>query len=164
MELMLYTELMSRNEAFEAGKAAQAAAGDLFPTKMFAGQKVNGRLRADIMLGNQPSGATSATVEGVPGFSSTVRVYKGKKNIGVLESGDKIDHVQTHSDYQRKGVATNMLRIANFAAGRIGASNPIEHGDVRTPSGDAWAKKVGGKTPQRIPSFGMQGNKLEDIK
>jgi hypothetical protein len=156
---------MSRNDAFETGKAAQAAANDYFPTKMFAPRKNDSeRLRTDIMLGNQPSGATAATVEGVPGFSSTVRVYKGKKNIGVLEGGDKIDHIQTHSDYQRKGVATGMLRIANFAAGRIGASKPIEHGDVRTPSGDAWAKKVGGKTPQRIPSFGMQGNKLEDLK
>jgi hypothetical protein len=154
---------MSRNDAFEDGRAAQAAAGDSFPTKMFAPRKgPNERLRIDLMMGDHPSGATSATVEGVPGFSSTVRVYKGKKNIGVLEGGDKIDHIQTHSDYQRKGVATDMLRIANFAAGRIGASEPIKHGDVRTPSGDAWAKAVGGKVPQRIPSFGMQRSRLED--
>lgn len=154
---------MSRNEAFEAGKAAREAASQSYPTPyLHTTVPGDSRMSTHIMMGDQPSGVTSATVEGVPGLVSTVRMYKGKKNVGVMDSGDAVDHIQTHSDHQREGIATQMDRLANFAAGREG-KGPIRHGDTRTPSGDAWAKKVGGETPTRIAAFGMRESRLKDL-
>ena len=147
---------MSRREAFEAGKASRTDPNYKVRRKFYPATSV-------LMVGDHPSGATSATIEGVPGLSSTVRVYKGKKNIGVLDAGNKIGHVQTHSEHQRKGVATLMDRLNNFEAGRQGYE-PVAHASVRTPQGDAWAKKVGGDLPKREPSFGMNKSLLEDLK
>jgi hypothetical protein len=95
----------------------------------------------------------------------TIRMYKGKQNIGILDvSGNKIHHIETQEDSKRKGVAKTMYRLANFAAGRGGAEGPVSHGDIRTPSGDSWAKSVGGELPTRIPAFGINRSLLEHRK
>lgn len=118
------------------------------------------------MLGgkNSPGGATSATVSSFPSITE-VKLFKGKKNIGMVDAvGGEIDHIQTAEDFKRQGVATEAFRLANFAHGRTGGEKPLEHGTVRTPSGDAWAKATGDKLPERTPSFGLSGSRLEDRK
>lgn len=162
--------MASRNKAFEAGKAARAselaAGGSDNPYYHKDAPTARDRQSTHIMLGDLPSGATSATIQGSPASRMvTTRVYKGKQNIGVLdaESG-KIDHIQTHSDYQHKGVATLAHRLTNFAVGRAGAPSPIGHGEKRTPSGDAWAKSTGDPLPERTPTFGVAYSMLENVK
>jgi hypothetical protein len=158
-----------RNAEFEAGKAAReaaiAAGGSPYSTPMqSAVPDAGGGTTYDkwIMMGNHPSGATATKITPLLGET---RVYAGKKNIGVLsETSKAIHHIQTHTDNRRQGVATQMLRTSNFVRGRDGRDAPLVHGDVRTPSGDAWAKSVGGELPPKIPSFGTTVSMLEDIK
>ena len=155
---------MSRNEDFEAGVAARnAAVAQGKTTNIYGAQTQADGSRhygTNLMLGDMPSGATSAVVHS----SGEARVYKGKQNIGVLDlAGGGIDHIQTHSDYRRMGVATAMHRMGNFARGRAGYGEPIKHGTIRTELGDAWAKKVGGDLPEKVPSFGIRGSRLENL-
>lgn len=157
---------MRNNDDFSAGKAAldkASAAGEEWyerPYRMNVDK--SGVYGTPIMLGNQKSGATAAEVES--GRSGDeVRIFKGKKNIGALTSKDgTIDQVRVHSDSRRQGVATQMLRLANFARGRTGEAGPLEHSETRTPAGEAWAKSTGDKLPARKASFGIQGTILED--
>ena len=152
---MVYTNWMSeRTEAFEAGKAAS----DYW-------SRVGGGISQPIMLGDHPSGATSAEVSALGDKGSAwVDVYAGKKHIGTMTvKHNTIDNIQTHSDHRNKGVATMMDRMANFELGKRGASKPAEHSEVRTPAGEAWAKSVGGKLPDRVPSFGMSGNPFRNL-
>ena len=154
-------------EAFEAGKAARAAAqanGEPDFEKSAHHYDAKGRAPGEwVMLGNQPSGATSAEIYGNGNTGVDVNVYKDKKNIGTLQtSKGEIQHIQTHSDFRRQGVANLMDRMGNFAMGRLGGK-PIEHASVRTEAGDAWAKAVGGNIPTRVPSFGIQGSRLRDL-
>lgn len=154
---------MSRNEAFEGGKAERAKAAAISEIE---GVRNPYNQPRDIMLGgkNSPGGATSASITAFPSITE-VRLYKGKKNIGMVETlGGEIDHIETAKDFTRKGVATEAFRLANFAHGRVGGSKPLEHGSVRTPSGDAWAKATGDKLPERTPSFGTSRSRLEDRK
>jgi hypothetical protein len=149
-----------RKEAFEAGKAAPSRLDTISSPDAKGGRTPEQWL----MLGNQPSGATAAKLEGFPkmGYHS-VNIYKDKKHIGNLDvDKDSIDNIQTHTDFRHQGVATLADRIANFSAGRHGGK-PVEHGTVRTQAGEDWAKAVGGDLPPRIPSFGIQGSRLRDL-
>ena len=154
-----YNGGMSRTKAFKAGQAAREAGQRYAPTKV-PGDKWSS---IHIMMGDHPSGVTSATIEGIPGLSSTVRMYKGKKNVGVLNSGRDIEHIETHSEHMRQGIATEMDRLANFSAGLAG-NKQIAHGTTRTSSGDAWADAVGGRKPEKTPSFGITKSLLKDME
>ena len=159
---------MSRNDAFEEGQAAEAVAHKARkysnPYTSRHEKNPEDALTSHIMMGNHPSGATSATIS-LAGPSSTTRIYKGDKNIGVLDlNRGSVNHIQTAEDSRRKGVATTMYRIANFAMGRTGASEPIKHGETRTPSGDAWARSTGDSVPEKTASFGISTNMLKDRK
>jgi hypothetical protein len=156
---------MNRQEAFEAGKASYEAAPEkVYPTPyVHAKQDPKGRMQTWIMMGDQPSGVTSAVVEGLPRANDTdVKMYKGKKNVGVYIGSRTIQHIQTHSEHRRKGIATAMDRLANFANGRDGGQ-PIGHSKERTSMGDAWAKKVGGALPEKTPYFAVHKSLLEDL-
>jgi hypothetical protein len=158
--------MSSRAEAFEAGKAGYEAASEkIYPTPyMHAKQKEGDRSQTWIMMGDNPAGVTSAVVEGMPRANSTdVRMYKGKKNVGVYISGKDVQHIETHSEHRRKGIATAMDRLANFANGREGGK-PIAHNSMRTQLGDSWAKSVGGALPEKSPSFGLKTSLLEDLR
>jgi hypothetical protein len=155
---------MNRTEAFEAGKAAIPAGSNPTLDNPYYHPKQKEPASTSIMMGDNPQGITSAHIQGFPGRFSTTRVYKGKKNVGMLmEDGRGIEHIQTHSDHRREGIANMVDRLANFAAGRSG-EGPIKHGTTRTPSGDAWAKKAGGPLPEREASFGISHSLLEDLK
>lgn len=152
---------MSRNEAFEGGKAQKAEA--VASGKEHSFQSPYSR-EQDIMVGgkNSPGGATSASVTSFPSLT-VVRTYKGKKNIGTVEAvGGEVRHIQTASDYKRQGVATEAFRLANFAHGRGGGEKPLKHANVRTPSGDAWAKSTGDRLPKLDPSGGIIQSRLFD--
>ena len=154
---------MSRNEAFEGGRAARDKAAAISPIE---GVRNPYNQPRDIMVGgkNYPGGATSANISAFPSITE-VRLYKGKKNIGMIETlGGEVDHIETASDFRRKGVASEAFRLANFAHGRVGGDKPLAHSSVRTPSGDAWATKTGDKLPERTPSFGTSRSRLEDRK
>lgn len=159
-----------RNAEFESGKAdreAAIASGREHPLSspmQSAVPEAGGGKSYDkwLMMGNQPSGANAMKITPLLGET---RVYAGKKNIGVLsETSKSIHHIQTHSDFRRQGVAKQMLKSSNYARGRDGKAAPLVHGEVRTPSGDAWAKAVGGELPTKIPSFTTKGSMLEDLK
>lgn len=152
---------MSRNEAFEGGKAAKDAAVASGKESVF--QSPYSR-EQDIMVGGKsaPGGATSASVTSFPGLT-TVRMYKGKKNIGTVEAiGGEVNHIQTAGDYKRQGVATEAFRLANFAHGRGGGKEALKHASMRTPSGDAWAKSTGDKLPRKTASAGIINSRLFD--
>ena len=159
-----------RNAEFESGKAdreAAIASGKqyfLATPMQSAVPEAGGGSSYDkwLMMGNQPSGATS--MKSTPLLGET-RVYAGKKNIGVLsETSKSIHHIETHPDFRRQGVAKQMLKSSNYVRGRDGRDAPLVHGEVRTPSGDAWAKAVGGELPTKTPSFGTTVSLLEDQK
>lgn len=152
---------MSRNDAFESGKAAKANA--VASGKEYAFESPYSR-EQDLMVGgkNSPGGANSASVTSFPGLT-VVRMYKGKKNIGTVEAvGGEVKHIQTASDYKRQGVATEAFRLANFAHGRGGGEEAIKHSATRTPSGDAWAKSTGGRLPKLDASGGIIQSRLFD--
>jgi hypothetical protein len=139
-----------RNEDFEAGKASAqgVSPSNLFGTKW-------------VMTGG-PSGVTAISSNPIGGET---HAFAGKKNVGkLIELRDKVHNIRVNTDYQRKGVATQLLRTANFERGRQGNSGPIGHGEIRTPSGDAWAKAVGGELPPKVPSFHAGNIHWEDIK
>lgn len=154
---------MSRNEAFESGKAAKAEAVASGKEYSFGGPYSRDQ---DIMLNSKtsPGGATSATIGSSPSLTQ-VKLYKGKQNIGMLDAlGGEVFHIETASDFKRQGVATEAFRLANFAHGRSAGEAPIKHGTTRTPSGDAWAKSTGDKLPEKVPSFGISASQLENRK
>lgn len=152
---------MSRNEAFESGKAAKAEAVASGKEREFRGPYSS---EQDIMLGGKtsPGGATSATVSASP-VLTRVKMFKGKQNIGMVDTiGGEVHHIQTASDFKRQGVATEAFRLANFAHGRSGGKEPLKHAPLRTSSGDEWAKSTGDKLPKKTASAGIMYNQLEN--
>jgi len=60
----------------------------------------------------------------------------------------KVNEVVVPEEHQRKGIATAMWNHAHKLAEEKGIKAPV-HSEVRTPEGDAWAKKV---TPDVAPA------------
>ena len=65
----------------------------------------------------------------------------------VLDEGGKVQAVETHPKYRRQGLAKKLWGIAQENTAQ-GAPAP-SHSAMRTRSGEAWAKKVGGEVPPR---------------
>lgn len=70
----------------------------------------------------------------------------GGKDIGYFHwnaGHGEIEDVDVDKEHQRKGVATAMYSKAVDTSKQLGFYEPV-HSNLRTPSGDAWAKSVGG--------------------
>jgi len=72
------------------------------------------------------------------------------ETVGTLswDPSGEIKNIQVKPENRRQGIATKMLRMAEFETARRGTP-PIQHSSRRTDDGDAWAKSVGGKLPPR---------------
>jgi hypothetical protein len=81
-----------------------------------------------------------------------VRAFDPKtgKEIGHLEwsaNTGEILSVKVDGALRRRGIATDLLRIAQQQSTKYEHVNPPIHSRDRTPMGDAWAQKVGGSLP-----------------
>ena len=111
----------------------------------------------ELMVGDSPVGATNiqGRVSDHPTVPISIGMYRehkdGSTRIGTLQvkpSGE-VHHVDTKPDYQRKGVATQLLNVAKFVASSTGKP-AVKHSTRRTDSGDAWAKSTGDPVPPRL--------------
>ena len=111
----------------------------------------------ELMVGDSPGGATSidGRVKNHPTVPISIGMYRehkdGSTRIGTLQvkpSGE-VHHVDTKPDYQRKGVATQLLNVAKSVASSTGRPD-VKHSTRRTDSGDAWAKSTGDPVPPRL--------------
>lgn len=64
-----------------------------------------------------------------------------------------IRDVLVMGQHQGKGIATQMLRVAQQTAESTKGVPMPKHSQDRTDAGDAWAKSVGGKLPRRSKRF-----------
>jgi GNAT superfamily N-acetyltransferase len=75
------------------------------------------------------------------------------------DAAGMIGWVEVLPRYQRRGIATALLTVADEYSDRYGLPRP-RHADRRTPSGDAWAQSLGAEparepfTPRTRPSRG----------
>jgi len=112
----------------------------------------------ELMVGDSPVGATSidGRVNDHPTVPISIGMYRADEEssatrIGTLQvkpSGE-VHHVDTEPDYQRKGVATQLLNVAKSVASSTGKP-AVKHSTRRTDSGDAWAKSTGDPVPPRL--------------
>lgn len=71
-------------------------------------------------------------------------------NLGWMQWRDdtgKIEHIMVNNDRRRQGIATAMWNRAHQLSQERNIPAP-QHSSQRTPSGDAWAKAVGGPVPR----------------
>jgi GNAT superfamily N-acetyltransferase len=57
--------------------------------------------------------------------------------------------VDVTKEYRRLGLAAEMLKRAQQLAGESEDIPEPKHSEIRTPSGDKWARAVGGELPPR---------------
>jgi hypothetical protein len=164
---MLYTEVMSMNDAFEAGKNAHKKDGsNPYRRGSDEGRPMFDQPTTSMMTGDNKACVTAVEIEGDPSFGrQTVRAYRGKENVGVLKVRyNTAEHIAVPSEDRRMGIGSMLGRVASFAAGRAGGS-PIEVSSDRSKEGDAWAAKNFGEDalPERRPHF-VASMDLKDIK
>lgn len=107
-------------------------------------------------------GGEHAIVAHVPNKNKPVGILAwGNKDAPIEEDEDNpgeptrggVTWIETHPHYRRAGLATRMWNMAN----ELAQTNPDivapEHSNTRTKSGDAWAKKVGGRVPEHWGDF-----------
>jgi hypothetical protein len=78
-------------------------------------------------------------------------MHEGDTFVGTmgLDHDGRIQHIETHPEKRRLGLATKMYKLAQEVHGDIPSIPAPQHSQSRTDSGDAWAKKVGGEVPVR---------------
>ena len=80
-----------------------------------------------------------------------------------LDKEGGINAVETRPEFRRKGIATNLLEMAQHAASEDPEIPTPKHSASRTASGDKWAKAVGGELPKRsvISNAQFRGQRWE---
>lgn len=76
----------------------------------------------------------------------TVEAYSDATKVGYLDwhaEHGEIEDVDVLPEHQRKGIATAMYQRAQEVARTQNLVEPV-HSNLRSPSGDAWAQRVGG--------------------
>jgi GNAT superfamily N-acetyltransferase len=90
-----------------------------------------------------------APYTGVP--SATPEDSKNENIVGRISWHPRtgvVQWVQTEKEHRRKGVATALWKKANDLSEKTGIKAP-QHSAHRWNEGDAWAKSVGGRLPQK---------------
>lgn len=95
-----------------------------------------------------------------------VTAQKGEEEIGRLEwysRGNRaISDVYVAEPHRRRGIATGMWNYAHEVAKETRGVQPPRHSADRTDAGDAWAKSVSKRIPQRlwhVPELGNRENR-----
>lgn len=91
--------------------------------------------------------------KGLKGHHLTAKV--GDKEVGHLEWGlsgedSKIDHVHVHPEHQRQGIGTALWSEAHKVASSTRGVKAPKHSKERTDAGDAWARSVSKRVPERV--------------
>ena len=77
---------------------------------------------------------------------------ESKKMVGnmmIMPDSGLISSVLVENTHQRRGIASEMFRLANIAHQAMpGQYASPKHSNYRSPQGDAWAKTVGGHLPE----------------
>lgn len=90
-------------------------------------------------------------------------------NLGWMQWRDdtgEVEHIMVNNDRRRQGIATAMWNRAHQLSQERNVPAP-QHSSRRTPSGDAWAKAVGGPVPRRKSvhyGFGRVGHPTDPDK
>jgi GNAT superfamily N-acetyltransferase len=123
------------------GDPSKAQVGDDPNHKMFMAWKVD-----------DEDGSPEYTVHyhhGRMGFGTSAHNYMMHINdnfvgtMGLDEKG-RIQHIETHPEMRRQGLATKLYKFATEIHGDIPSIPAPVHSGTRTPEGDKWARAVGG--------------------
>ena len=82
----------------------------------------------------------------------TVVAKIGDEEVGdMLWNAERIGGLGVQEEHRRKGIATGLWNKAKEVAKQNKDIPKPRHSPERTDAGDAWARKVGGKLPPRVP-------------